>query len=135
MEETGRLIREHPPAYGRPIDLGRQGEAFAIRHLAGRGFRILRHGYRTRFGEIDLVAEEGGTLVFVEVKTRSSGNCGRPSEAVGLRKRARLIRAAQCYLLDEGVEDRPCRFDVIEVFRDAGGRLHAELIRDAFQAW
>src|SRR5439155_14493815 len=88
-------LGERPSFYRRRAGLGRTGEAAAARHLAARGFRILETRFRTRAGEIDLVAEEAGTLVFVEVKARCSLFCGRPSEAVDARKRARLIRAAE----------------------------------------
>ena len=104
------------------------------RHLASLGLPILRRGFRTRFGEIDLVVEDGKTLVFVEVKARSSSACGRPAEAVDGRKRARPIRAAEIYLMQAGEPERPCRFDVAEVLASPGGDLRVLIIRDAFQA-
>ncbi len=125
-------LAERTPPYDRRAALGRSGEDEAERLLASRGFRILRRRFRTRAGEIDLVAEEGGTLVFIEVKTRSSLACGRPAEAVGRHKQARLRRAAQIYLLETGAHDRPCRFDVVEVLEEASGHLRVGLIRDAF---
>lgn len=78
------------------------------------------------------MAEEEGTLVFVEVKTRSSLGCGRPAEAVDGRKQARIRRAAALYLL-ENTDLRPCRFDVVEVFETCQGELLASLIRGAFE--
>jgi putative endonuclease len=77
---------------------------------------------------------EGGTLVFVEVKSRGSLACGRPAEAVDGRKRARLVRAAAWYLAGRPEPDHPCRFDVVEVLEESPGRLRLHLIRDAFQA-
>ncbi len=114
------------------VELGRRGEAIAARYLAGRGFRILQHRFRTRGGEIDLVAEEGETLAFIEVKTRSSAACGRPAEAVDRRKQARLARAATVYLARTGRHDSACRFDVVEVWNDPDGSCRIDLIRDAF---
>ena len=131
---TGVLGPAEPPAPYRPsVALGRDGEDLAARHLAGRGFRILQRGYRTRGGEIDLVVEEEGVLVFVEVKSRSNLACGRPAEAVGALKQRRLLRAASAYLQQYGALDRPCRFDVVEVLWDPGGGARIHHIRDAFQ--
>lgn len=121
-----------PPYGGRP-DLGRRGEEAAARYLTSLGFRILERRFRTAAGEIDIVAREADTLVFVEVKARSSVSCGRPAEAVDGRKRARLLRAASLYLLRHGEQDQPCRFDVVEILMTAAGILKPRLIRDAFQ--
>ena len=116
-----------------PPDLGWRGEEAAARHLEALGFRILSRRFRTRAGEIDLVADEGGTLVFVEVKARGSLACGRPADFVDRRKRGRLLRAAAGYLQSRGGPDRPCRFDVVEILASPGGDLRIHLIRDAFQ--
>jgi len=131
------LAEGTPPYMPRPgghIRLGRRGEEFAERHLASQGYRILERRYRTRAGEIDFIAEDGATLVFVEVKTRSSLAFGRPSEAVGSRKRARIARAAALYLARVCGGDAPCRFDVVEVMEGPAGALSVRLIRDAFDA-
>ncbi|MBI4168899.1 MAG: YraN family protein [Acidobacteria bacterium] len=113
--------------------MGRRGEEAAARYLTSLGFRILERRFRTAAGEIDIVAREADTLVFVEVKARSSVSCGRPAEAVDGRKRARLLRAASLYLLRHGEQDQPCRFDVVEILMTAAGILKPRLIRDAFQ--
>ena len=137
IERLTGLSEGTPPYHPRPgghIRLGRRGEDAAEHHLAARGYRILERRYRTRAGEIDLIAEDGATLVFIEVKTRSSLACGRPSEAVGSRKRARIAAAASLYLALRGGPDRPCRFDVVEVLESAGGAARVRLIRDAFEA-
>lgn len=118
----------------KPGRLGMAGEEAAERFLVARGYRIRARRYRVRTGEIDLVAEEAGTLVFVEVKTRSSIAYGRPAEAVGSRKRARLIRAARHYLAHVREFDRPCRFDVVELVVGGRDRYRITLIRDAFQS-
>ena len=126
-------VAERRAPYRASVTLGRAGEALAARYLTGQGFRILRRGYRTRGGEIDLVAEEAGVLVFVEVKSRSTLACGRPAEAVGLLKQGRLLRAASRFLQEHGADDRPCRFDVVEVLWDPGGGSRVHHIRNAFQ--
>ncbi len=118
---------------GDPSRLGLAGEEEAERFLVARGYRIRARRYRVRTGEIDLVAEEAGTIVFVEVKARSSIAYGRPAEAIGWRKRERLIRAARHYLARVREFDRPCRFDVVEVLQWRPNRYRISLIRDAFQ--
>lgn len=98
--------------------LGIAGEALAEAVLRDKGLRILARRWRCRSGEIDLIAEDGRWLVFVEVKARAGEGFGRPSEAVDARKRRRLARAALTYLQAEDALERPCRFDVVEVGRE-----------------
>jgi len=114
-------------------DLGLRAEEWTARLLERRGYQILDRRYRTRAGEIDLVARDGETIVFIEVKARGSVGCGPPAEAVDGRKRGRLARAAGHYLASRGATESPCRFDVVEVILDAAGRPTARIIRDAFQ--
>lgn len=107
--------------------LGCDGERLAAEHLTRRGFAILERNYRTRGGELDLVAFDGRVLVFCEVKTRrSGGSCGGPFEAVSAAKQARVRRLASSWLRERGRE-RPyaevVRCDAIGVTVDAGGRL------------
>ncbi|NOY52399.1 MAG: YraN family protein [Deltaproteobacteria bacterium] len=119
----------------RPLLLGKFGENRAVRYLQQEGFEILRRNYRTPFGEIDIIAREEETLVFVEVKTRSTNTFGMPQEAVNRRKQRQLIRTAQAYLNEAGGELPPCRFDVIAVRTDGHGQIGKfELIRGAFDA-
>jgi putative endonuclease len=113
--------------------LGRRGEQAAERALETAGLRILERRWRWRGGEIDLVAEEGELLVFVEVKTRSGEDCGWPAEAVTARKRRRMARTALGYLSRRGWLERPSRFDVVEVVAEPGARPTVRHIRDAFR--
>jgi putative endonuclease len=113
---------------------GRHGEAVAARYLLNQGYRILARGFRTRCGEIDLVAAEGDELVFVEVKSRASLQCGDPLEAVTVAKRRRILRAAALYLQSSGSWERPCRFDLVAVRWGPAGEEEVEHIRDAFRA-
>ena len=116
--------------------LGSAGEQLAAEHLARRGFRIVERNYRTRWGELDIVAFDGRTLAFCEVKTRRAGGSrGRPFEAVGPAKQARVRRMAGSWLAER--RDRPhaavLRFDAIGVTFDAAGRLVAlEHLEGAF---
>ncbi len=113
--------------------LGRAGEEAAVEALRARGYRIVGRNVRLRGGELDVIAEEAGTIVFVEVKARRSSAFGTPAEAVGPRKQRTLCHLAMRYLAGRGLGERPCRFDVVEVWVDSAGALRAGVLRDAFQ--
>lgn len=106
----------------RPKPLGRRGEAAAARFLRRRGLRIVAWGDRSRLGELDLVAVQGRTVVFVEVKTRTSSEAVHPAEAVDLAKQRRLTRAARMFLHRRRLEGCACRFDVVAVTWEPGRR-------------
>ena len=110
-------------------ELGTEGETRARAWLLGRGAKILEMNYRRPTGEIDIIAKQGRTLLFVEVKRRSSLRFGRPSEAVNRQKQAHILRTAQLYLQEKGLEDTPVRFDIIEVL--PGEIRHIENAFDA----
>lgn len=103
--------------------LGRVGEAAAARFLERRGLVILARNLRSRLGEIDLLARDGSTLVFVEVKARRGVPSDPPQAAVDGRKRARLSRLALGYLAGRRLGERSCRFDVVGVSLDERGRV------------
>jgi len=114
------------------IHTGKQGEELAAAYLAKAGYRILERNYRCLFGEIDIVAEEGDVLVFVEVKSRRSTAYGDPQLAVGPRKQKKISLIAMHYLGERRRGHCPARFDVLSVLLlPAGPRI--ELIRDAFE--
>ncbi|MBQ6116156.1 MAG: YraN family protein [Oscillospiraceae bacterium] len=100
---------------------GTWGEAQAAAWLRRRGYELLAHSYRCRFGEIDLIARKGRTVCFVEVKLRSSVQFGLPREAVTAAKRERLRKTA-LYYLSEHELDCPARFDVAEIYADSEGK-------------
>ena len=115
---------------------GDRGERAAAKFLRRKGMRILCRSYRTPRGEIDLVARDGGTLVFVEVKTRRQG---QPAEAVNLEKQRRITRASLQFLKRYGLLDLarpvPCRFDIVAVvWPEERGRPTIEHFPDAFDA-
>lgn len=112
-----------------PRERGARGERLAADYLRGRGFTIVLLNFRTRMGEIDIIARGGEYLVFAEVKTRKPGG-PRPAEYVGARKQARLILAAQEYLGANPTGLQP-RFDVIEVIM-RGGAADINHIENAF---
>ena len=111
--------------------LGKLGEDLACSELRRRGYAILARRYRTRAGEIDIVAREGRTIVFVEVKTRTGSAFGGGAAAVVGRKQRRIMRMAVDYLLRRRLADQPCRFDVVVVDFDAG-RPRIEVYTHAF---
>lgn len=112
---------------------GRDAEAQAARYLEARGLSIVARNYRSRGGEIDLIARDGESLVFVEVRARRSSAFGTPAETVGARKRARVAAAAAHYLMTAaGTRPPPCRFDVISI-SGAQGEARVEWLRDAFR--
>lgn len=99
-----------------------EGEELAANFLAERDYQILERNWRTKFGELDAVAMLGSTLVFVEVKTRTSSALAAPELAVGIRKQVQVRRMAEAYLAICRPEYETCRFDVIAV--DEGGVRH-----------
>lgn len=114
------------------LSLGTEGEKIARHFLKKSGYRILEVNWRGRLGEIDLIAEDGDCLVFIEVKTRSSTDCGHPFESIGPRKQRQLIKAAREYLGEHGFEERFCRFDAVSVLSD-NEKPKLELIKNAFE--
>ncbi len=107
--------------------LGRSSEQKAAKYLEKIGYRILCRNFRVKKAEIDIIAEDGPWLVFVEVKARSSGLFGAPEEAVDFKKQRKMMDAARSYMAVEKTE-RPARFDVIAI--GPGGLEH---IKDAFE--
>ena len=114
------------------IEIGSRGEKAAARYLEHVGYEILEMNWTCPFGEADIVAREGNTLVFVEVKTRTSINMGFPIAAIDARKRWRYERIAACFLQDMNVSGIPVRFDAIGLLVIADDRALVRHIRDAF---
>jgi len=115
---------------------GRRGEDLACRHLESRGLRLLERNYRCRAGEIDLVMLDGGTLVLVEVRSRSTSDHGSAAATVGSRKQQRFIRAARHLQLTRPDYRRlPARFDVVAIDPGPAGTAEPVVtwIRDAFR--
>jgi len=116
-----------------PHDLGRSGEEFALDYLKRKGYRIIERGFRFARGEIDIIAGDADTLVFVEVKTRRGRRSGDPEDAVTERKRRQIRRIAQGYLLQRRLEDIKCRFDVLALTKDEARRFKVTHYIDAFE--
>jgi putative endonuclease len=92
---------------------GNRGERAAVKFLKRQGFKIVARNFENRYGEIDIIAIEGDTLVFIEVKTRRSTRAGSPLEAVDAKKQQQIMRTAQAYLSQRGLNEQSYRFDVI----------------------
>ena len=114
-------------------NLGKMGENLACRELERRGYAILARRYRHGGAEIDIVARDGPTLVFVEVKAREGREFGDGAEAITRRKRRRIAMAAMDYLVRYQKAECPCLFDVVSVML-CGGEPEIEVIPNAFDA-
>ncbi len=131
MKDQNRQTERKARAGQSGRNLRREGSCYE--HLAGewlarRGYRILEYNFRCRTGEIDLIALDADTLVFIEVKYRTGSKAGSPLEAVDHRKQRTICRCADVYRLARGIPgDVSCRFDVVGI---SGGEL--TLVRDAF---
>lgn len=116
------------------IRLGMAGEGLARRHLESKGYTIVAANVRFASGEIDLVAEHGGTIVFVEVRTRRGTGTGSPEESITPKKRSKMTAAAQEYLQVHESEERDWRIDVVAVEIGHDGRLRRiDIIENAVE--
>ncbi|MBI5810534.1 MAG: YraN family protein [Deltaproteobacteria bacterium] len=112
---------------------GSLGEDAAVKELKRLGYRILERNYRCRTGEIDIIALDKDTVVFVEVKTRGSDSFGDGKSSVDVRKQRKIVSASMQYLSSKALSGAEARFDVVDIsMKD--GRLDIEVIRDAFLA-
>jgi putative endonuclease len=116
-------VASDPAAGSRRRRLGQQGEAIAVAELQRRGYVILARNWRCPAGEIDIVARQGLTLVFVEARARRSRRFGTPEESITARKQARLVAAAQTYLQQAGDPETAWRIDVVAIEIGARGEV------------
>lgn len=116
-------------------ETGRQGEAIAVQALRAHGYQIIDQNWRCRIGEVDVVAQEGGEWVFVEVKARHGASYGTPEEAVTDVKRSRLLQVGAAYLSEHDCEDVAWRVDVVAIELGQTGRVRRlSIYRDAVRA-
>lgn len=111
---------------------GNRGENVAKNYLVNHGYNILDKNYTCNVGEIDIIAEKEGLIVFIEVKSRNSLNFGYPYEAVDKKKQSKLIKVAQNYINYKSIRNTQFRFDIIEVYLKQSNRVNH--IKDAFWA-
>lgn len=118
-----------------PLSLGERGEHAATKFLKRRGYKIVFTRHRQRYGEVDIIAVDGQTIVFAEVKTRRDASLGRPAEAVDSERQQRQTRAALAFLKSHGLLEYASRFDVIEVvWPSEKKRPDIRHIKNAFEA-
>ncbi len=115
-----------------PQRFGKKAEDLAARHLKRQGYKLITRNYRTKIGEIDIIAREGGTLVFIEVKARQSTRYGSPKAAVTPRKQHQIAKVALWYLKETDQLRAKARFDVVAVSRK-DGEATIEIVRNAFE--
>ena len=114
-------------------NLGKFGEDCAAKFLEDNGYTIIARNFRIRSAEIDIIAQLGNVIIFVEVKARSNIRHGLPSEAVNFRKQKKIIEAAGVFLRDENFSDCACRFDVVEVYLSGEHVRKINHIENAFE--
>ena len=115
--------------------LGKWGESVAAVHLEAKGFRLVERNWRSVYGEIDIIAQDNGELVFVEVKTRRGNHMGTPEEALTRQKAEKLRQLAQLYLAENGSE-QDWRIDLVAIEIDSRGKLlRCDHMRDAVLGW
>ena len=110
--------------------IGTEYETLACEYLTRHGYQILCRNFRCRQGEIDIIARDGEYLVFCEVKYRNGSSGGHPLEAVDVKKQRTIARCAGIYLINHGLSEVPCRFDVIGIMND-----EICLVKNAFEAY
>jgi putative endonuclease len=129
------LIERLQVAWRRYRSLGQRGERAAARYLRRSGYKIVARRERGRLGELDLVAVDGRTLVFVEVKTRRTHDAGHPAESVGSQKQKRLTRLALAFLKRHDLLEYAARFDVLAItWPDGAKRPTIQHYKNAFEA-
>jgi putative endonuclease len=114
--------------------LGKLGENLACAALKQRGYAIIARRYRTKLGEIDIVARDGDTTVFVEVKLRTGTDFGGGAVAVNAAKQRKVAQMAMNYLVRHRLDDRPCRFDVVTIDIDRGKSPQIDIYTNAFES-
>ena len=113
-------------------EFGKAAENAAVKFLKSQGYQVIRRNYKTKFGEIDIIAKDKSTICFVEVKARHSRLFGEPAEAVSAAKQRQISKAAICYLKENNLLGRLARFDVVSLlYTDDVPEM--DLIKDAFE--
>lgn len=112
--------------------LARYGEEEAVGLLKTNGYKILARNYKTRFGEIDIIAQDNGVISFIEVKTRNTNHFGSAFEAVSWAKQRKIAKVALSFLKEKNLLDRKARFDVVSIDTSAKAPKLA-LLKDAFE--
>lgn len=118
------------------VSIGALGEEAAVKAIKKQGYKIIERNYRTKLGEIDIIARDGEYTCFVEVRLRKNNDYGSPADTIDMRKQQKLIRTAKYYAVTKKIYDTPMRFDVVLINADAvDGKLinvKTQIIKNAF---
>lgn len=113
-------------------ELGKSGEQLAREYLRKKGYKILEHNYRTRYGEIDIIAQQDSSIVFIEVRTKRTPKFGPPQLSITKFKRNQITKSALAYIKENAISDQSCRFDVVAItFESSGTKI--DHIENAFE--
>lgn len=115
------------------IRRGKKGELLASSFLERQGYKILEKNYKTRYGEIDIIGNDKGCVVFVEVRAKASDNFCAPEYTIDKRKQLQVAKAALVYIKLKHLQDKDCRFDVVCIRGVDSKSPNTELIKDAFE--
>ena len=115
------------------LQFGQEGESAALDFLKKKSYRILEKNFRSKLGEIDIIADHKGVMVFIEVKARLNHEYGHPFIALTPTKQKKIIQTAQSFLSQKRIVDKPVRFDVIAMTMDPSNTWKIELLENAFQ--
>ncbi|MBT5794972.1 MAG: YraN family protein [Deltaproteobacteria bacterium] len=116
------------------LKLGRESENAAEAYFKKKGYRIIEKNFRCKLGEIDIIADQGGELVFIEVEARADHQYGHPFNAVTPTKQRKIIKVAQSFLAKHQLLEKRTRFDVVGLTADSEGTFTIELLENAFKA-
>ena len=118
------------------VSIGALGEEAAVKAIKKQGYKIIERNYRTKLGEIDIIAKEGEYTCFIEVRLRKNNDFGSPADTIDIRKQQKLIRTAKYYAVAKKIYDTPMRFDAVLINADPkDGKLKnikTEIIKNAF---
>jgi putative endonuclease len=117
------------------LQFGREGESAALTFIKKKGYRILEKNFRSKVGEIDIIAEQDGVIVFIEVKARTNHEFGHPLNALTPAKQRKIIQTAQSFLARKRLSEKPMRFDVVALTSKSENddSWEIELLENAFQ--
>lgn len=115
------------------LDIGNLGEEIAKEYLEKKGYKILDQNYKNKIGELDIVAMDGSTFVFIEVKTKTSERFGRPEEMVNFWKQKKLLAVSKLYVLEKKIENKKMRIDVLTVSFNSFGEPKIEHFENAVE--
>lgn len=118
--------------FGR-INSGRRGEEEAVSYLRKNGYKIIERNYKTKLGEIDIIADYKGCVCFVEVRAKNSLSFGLPEETIIKRKQLQISKAALLYIKKYKLQDKSCRFDVVSIQNIDSAEPEISLIKNAFE--